>query len=106
MTVVDARDIPPAVDPATIRRRAGGGIGSLTLRELLEVEEAAKVKLGALDPKRMGARELAAIAWVLRRREEPAFTWDDALSLTMSEVNAIIGGDAEADPTQPSAPNG
>lgn len=83
-----------------------GGIASLTMRELLRVEQAAKVKVGVLgDASKLGARELAAVAWVIRLREDPDFTFDQALELTMAEVNATINDGAAADPTPPGTPN-
>lgn len=78
------------------------GLAGLTLRELYEVERVAKVKVGALgDAKSLGAREMAAIGWVIRKRDDPGYTFEQALELTMGEVNELIAGGAEADPTLP-----
>jgi hypothetical protein len=41
-------------------------------------------------------RMTAAFAWVVHRREDPAFTFDDALRLPMGSIS-VVGADAEGE---------
>lgn len=83
------------------------GLGDLTMREVFDFEKHAQMKVGELgDPTKMGARAMTAMAWVLRRRTEPAFTFADAMDLSMKEVNAIISGSEESAPLEPPPLNG
>lgn len=57
----------------------------LTISELEEIEEKSGLPIDVLaDPKRPKAKMMRAVAYVLRRRDNPAFTWEDAGSLRIS----------------------
>lgn len=80
---------------------------NLTMRQLMRFEEAARITIGEMaDPAKAGARPLVALAWVIREADDPSFTWDDACSLTMDEVNRIIAGKESPDPFVPPTTNG
>lgn len=82
-------------------------IDNLTLGEVAKVEELSGQSVNGLaDDNAPKGKMLAAMAFVVKRRSEPEFTWNEALGLTMTEANAIIAPDdedaeAEADPTEP-----
>ena len=44
---------------------------------------------------------LAALAFVIKKRENSEFTWNDAQALTLAEVTALIGSDEDAEPANP-----
>lgn len=57
----------------------------VTLGEMAEVEEVLGCSLAqAFD--RSQARAVAALAWVTHRRDDPTFTFEQALGLKMSEL--------------------
>ena len=73
-------------------------IGSLTLREIEDFETKTNLGIGELGPgKAMSARALRAIVWILTRRDDPAFTYEDAGDLKV--VDLEFEGEAAPDPT-------
>ena len=56
-----------------IETKAGMGIGAFGN------DDAPKAKL------------LSAIAWVIKRRDDPSYKYDQAKELTMAEATAILG---------------
>lgn len=70
----------------------------LTLGEMAEVADAA-----GSDVESAGAnfRYTAALAWITKRRTDPAFTYADALRLRMSDLDLV-----DADPEVRSGANG
>lgn len=84
-------------------------IDKLTLGEIDKIESLAGISISQLGeddtPK---GKMLAALAFVAKRREQmaagqpPAFSWNDALDLTIDEANALVGlGDDEEDADEP-----
>ena len=72
-------------------------INSLTLGEVATVERLSDQAFGSIaeDDKPKGLA-LAALAFVAKRRIDPAFTWNDAQNLTFVEFGALISmGDDE-----------
>lgn len=67
----------------------------LTLRELAELEEELGTPLAGLMEKSQ-AHGLAGIAWLVKRRTDPDFTFDDALDLKMGDLEMIAAGEAPA----------
>jgi hypothetical protein len=64
-------------------------VDKLTFREILEIEE--KAGVGFADVvKEMPTKGLAALVWVIRRREQPDFSWDAALDLNFEAVDAVF----------------
>lgn len=82
----------------------------LTLGEILDVEE--KAGMGINDVlATLPTKGLAALAWVVQRREQPDFSWDAVLQLDVHAVGEVFdkaarngfGYDEEAgaaDPTE------
>lgn len=70
---------------------------SLKMSELRMVEEKSGMGIGSLgDELSPKAAMLSAMAWVVKKRENPTFTYAEAGELTQSEVNAILGLDEES----------
>ena len=70
--------------------------GELTLGELADLE----VELGgSLDTIMEGsqARGIAGIVWVVKRRDDPDFTFDQALGLRMADLELVQAGEAQGD---------
>lgn len=70
---------------------------SLTFRELAEIEETLGAPLDVLF-EHSRARPMAALAWIIRRREDPEFSFEDALDLGP--------GDLEMEESLPEVPSG
>lgn len=75
-------------------------LSKLTLGEIAKIEELTGLSIGALaDDTAPKAKMLIAIAFVLKRRENPKFTYIDAEQLTMSDLAELgLGGEVEPDP--------
>lgn len=77
-------------------------LDQLTLREIQIVEKQAGTAITAMQnetaPK--GAM-MAALVWVIKKREDPSFTWEQALDTPMDEASAIIGDDDSTDAPDP-----
>ena len=67
-------------------------ISKLTLGEIATVEELSNSSISALAsdtaPK---ARLFTALAFVLKKRENPKFTFNEAEALTFDDVNSLLG---------------
>lgn len=70
----------------------------LTLGEIAAVENLSGVAIDAIEdagtPK---GKALAALAFVIKKRENPDFTFENALDLDLEEAMALIG-DNDVDP--------
>lgn len=66
----------------------------LTLGEIAAVENLSGVAIDAITeagtPK---GKALAALAFVVKKRENPDFTFEDALNMSMDDAMALIGDD-------------
>lgn len=61
----------------------------LTFREVCDIED--KAGMGIADVfRQQSTRGLAALVWVIRRRDEPAFSWEDALDLEIGVTDSIF----------------
>lgn len=77
-------------------------IDHLTLGEIAQLEDLSGQSLSQFDadetPK---AKFLTALAYLAKRREDPAFTFSQAEMLTLTDLNAILEaatpGEAHAD---------
>lgn len=85
-------------------------VDKLTFRELLDVEEKAGLEIGKVIESG-SMRGMAALVWVVRRREDPQFSWDDALDLPLEATDAIFDraasnglGMSEDDAVDPTGP--
>ena len=71
----------------------------LTLGEVAAVEEMSGRAITDIgEPGVPLAKFMAAVAWVFKRRTDPNFTFDQALNLSMEDLDGVLGG-AEPDPT-------
>jgi hypothetical protein len=69
----------------------------LTMGELAQLEEITGMPLGLMgSADKPQAKFMTGLAWLSKRREVPSFTFNEAETLTLAEVQAIIGsGDDE-----------
>ena len=76
----------------------------LVLGEISKVEELAGVPADQWENAPSKGKLTAALAFVCKRREDPKFTWNDALGLTEEEAGEILKahglGDDEAEPQE------
>lgn len=73
-------------------------IKNLTLGEIAKVEELSGMPLAALaEEDKPKGKLLASLALVIKRREDPKFTLEQANNLTMSEITALMEGGDEAE---------
>jgi len=72
-------------------------VNELTLGDVAEVEELSGQPLAALgDANAPKGKLMIAIAWIIKRKEDPKFTYEHAKRLTMDEIESLF----EVDPTQ------
>jgi hypothetical protein len=73
-------------------------IKNLTLGEISKVEELSGMPLAALaEEDKPKGKLLASLALVIKRREDPKFTLEQANNLTMAEITALMEGGDEAE---------
>lgn len=66
-------------------------IQTLTLGEVAKIEEISGLPLSAMaDEDKPKGKQMAAIAFVVMRRGNPAFTMKEAESMTFAEVTALL----------------
>lgn len=66
-------------------------MNDLTMRELRDLQKALGIGADEFDKDAFGLA--AGIAWLVKRREDPKFTFDDALDLTQEQLSEIVGDD-------------
>jgi hypothetical protein len=72
-------------------------IKNLTMGEISKVEELSGMPIAALaDDDKPKGKLMAALAFVIRRREDPKFTLEAANNMTMDEINALLLGDEDS----------
>jgi hypothetical protein len=72
-------------------------INRLTMADVSTIEELAGQPITAMtDDDKPKGKLMTAIAYVMKRHDDPAFTFADAGKLTMGDLNALL--DAEVDP--------
>ncbi|MGM7677572.1 hypothetical protein [Microbacterium sp. A94] len=71
---------------------------TLTMGEIGQIESLSGQGIAVLEneqaPKGLA---LAALAFIVKRRENPRFTWNEAQSLTFAEVGDVLGLDTSDD---------
>lgn len=77
-------------------------VDEMTLGELEELEALAGCTIEDIMQGERSVRSMIAIIFILRRRDNPAFTLEDAKRVKMSELELVDGADVE-DPPVPSA---
>lgn len=78
----------------------------LTLGEIAKIEELSGASIAAIgDEETPKGKALAAVAFVVKRRTNPTFTWNEAMGLTLAEAFGVLGIEEDpeeaADPTEP-----
>lgn len=70
---------------------------ALTMGEIAQIENYTGTGIDAIgEPGAPKAKFLTILAYLGKKREDPAFTLSQAEALTLAEVNAITGTDDEA----------
>lgn len=76
-------------------------IERLTVGDIAIVEEHTGVGISALgDEEAPKGKMLAALVFVVKRKTDKEFTFNDALDLTMAEATEILGLDEDEDPKE------
>ncbi len=70
-------------------------MADLTLGELADVTEMLGIGIQDALQGPSQPRAMAAIAWILHRRDDPAYTFEQALTLRMGDLE-IVSSDPEA----------
>lgn len=66
-------------------------INDLTIGEVADIEEATGKSISSLfDGSGSQARTLQAVIWIVRRREDPTLTLEQAGNLTFTEMNDML----------------
>jgi hypothetical protein len=66
----------------------------ITLGEIAEIEDYAGMPFSAIGDERIGVIKLRiALAWIMKRRDNPSFTIADAEKLTPSDFAELFGDD-------------
>jgi hypothetical protein len=69
---------------------------SMTLNEVEEIEMLAGRSIESLmEDGAPRGRALKAIIWVMKRREDPNFTFEQAGALSLAEASAVFTGDPQ-----------
>lgn len=77
-------------------------IEHLTLGEIAQLEDLSGMSLSEFsDDKAPKAKFLIAMAYLAKRREDPAFSFSQAEAMTLTDLNAVLGdndasGEADA----------
>lgn len=72
-------------------------VNELTLGDVAEIEELSGQPLAALsDPSLAKGKLMIAIAWVIKRKTDPQYKYEDAKRLTMDEIEGLF----EENPTK------
>lgn len=72
-------------------------IKNLTMGEVAKIEELSGLSLASLqDENKPKGKLMAALAFVIKRREDPKFTLEMANNMTMAEITSLIESDSEA----------
>lgn len=77
-----------------------GAVQNLMLGEIAAIESLSSQPITALGGGDAPVgKTMAAMAYVIKKRVDPDFTFDDALKLTLEQANEIMGIDL-SDPTE------
>jgi len=77
-------------------------INSLTAGEVAQIEEKAKQSFTSIsDDNAPKGRLFAAIAFVVRKRDNDKVTFNECLDMPLGDIMALIGLDDEEDPMFP-----
>ncbi|MCA0347094.1 MAG: hypothetical protein LCH31_08750 [Actinobacteria bacterium] len=69
-------------------------LDNLTLGEVSQLEELSGLSLTEIaDEHAPKGKFMTALAFLARRRQDPSFTYSQAETLTLAEVQDVLGGD-------------
>lgn len=68
-------------------------MNDLTMRELRDLQKALGIPADQFENDAFGLA--AGIAWLMKRREDSTFTFEQALDLTQSEMAELVGTDLD-----------
>lgn len=76
-------------------------VNGLTVGDIATIEELSGQGIGVMeDAEAPKGRLLAAMAFVIRRKQDKGFSFEDAMNLTMAEITEILGLDEDEDPKE------
>lgn len=70
-------------------------VNKLTLGEIAKVEELSGISINQVGGDAPQGKAMAALVFVLKRREDIKFTFNDAMNMAMDEVNTVLGLDED-----------
>lgn len=71
-------------------------MSNLTLADIAEVEERAGMPIAALfDPAVAKTKMYQSLVYVIKRKDNPGYTFEEAGTVSMAEANKIIEGDSD-----------
>lgn len=71
-------------------------INKLTLGEIAKVEELSGISINEIGGNTAPqGKAMAALVFVLKRREDPSFTFNDAMNLGIDDLNSVLGVDED-----------
>lgn len=71
-------------------------IEDITLGEIADIEEYARLPIGDIGEEKPGVMRLRiGLAWAIKHRSNPDYTFADAEKLTMSEIDGLFDEDEE-----------
>lgn len=67
-------------------------VNDLTLEELCDLEDAIGDEnlYGKLAEGKVSAKAMVGLVWIIRRRDEPGFSFDDAKKLKVTDLNIEV----------------
>lgn len=79
-------------------------VESLTLGEVAKIEELSGQSITVIgDDERPKGLMMAALLFITKRREDPAYTWNAACGTSMAEATAALGFDEAQEPAEEAA---
>lgn len=73
-------------------------LDSLTMRDVATIESLSGLSISELDNEETPKGKLfAAMVFVIKKKDDKKFTFDDALDMPMSELTTLLGGADDTD---------
>jgi hypothetical protein len=67
-------------------------IGNITLGDIEDIENYAGLPLSDIGEEKAGVSKLrTALVWIIKRKDNPQYTIEDARALPSSEISALLG---------------
>jgi len=79
-------------------------ISKLTLGEYAQVEDLSGLPISAMaDETKPKVKQQIALAYVIKKRSDPTFTYSQAEALTMNDLQELLGSGEDDDPKVPNS---